>query len=359
MLPAKVRTWLSQFRKYYFTYSKGFYHLPYKRHSPQALVDSFKGLPFVKHSLERQCVTTDTPLMEGGFHYQKLEEGCWIIYSKMRYKANVAFDLMYDDAIDTDSDYYMLSLNNVGNRVRIYTPTYEGHFCHPRYSWTFFKPLEENRSINFKGDDGRFLTLFFNEAWFQKNLVSSHWYKGSGLDRFLQSPDGHIVWPLSEGETVLHHFKHFDEVMDVHGQSSGVDMLQLKFSVLNLIFNFFKLCEDRKVVDNHTVLAYDDQSILDRVENYLTNHLCEKFPGIDFLSERFDISKTRLKDDFKTLFGKPVYQYFHDRQMALARELLADQHVQVKEIASKLGYESQSKFSAAFKRRHGVLPSDL
>jgi AraC-like DNA-binding protein len=359
MLPAKIKTWLAQFRKYYFSYSKGFLHFPYKRHSPEALVDSFKDLPFVKHSVEQQCVATDTPLMEGGFRYRKLEDGCWIIYSKMRYKANVAFDLVYDDAVDTGSDYYMLSLNGVGNRVRIYTPTYEGHFCHPRYSWTLFKPLELDCSVNFKGDDSRFLTLFFNEVWLQENLASSHLYEPSGLGRFLQSSNGHIVWPLSEGDKALHYFGHFDEIMGVNSQAGSVDMLQLKFSVLKLIFNFLELCQEQKIVDRQAALTFDDQTGLSRVENYLNQHLYEKFSGIEFLSEKFGLSKTKLKDDFKSLFGKPVYRYFHERQMALAKELLAGGHVQVKEVAYKLGYENQSKFSAAFKKHHGVLPSDL
>lgn len=356
---AEIKTWLGQFRKYYFTYSKGLLHFPYKRHSPQALVDSFKDLPFVKHSVAQQCVMTSTPLMEGGFHYRKLEEGCWIIYSRMRYKANVAFDLVYEDAIDTDNDYYMLSLNHVGNTARVRTPTYDGHFCFPRYSWTLFKPLEHNCSVNFKGDDGRYLTLFFNEAWLQANLVASHQYDESGLDRFLASDAGYLAWPLFEGDSALRYFEHFDEVMNVAGHASGVDLLQLKFSVLKLIFAFLGACQENRIVDRQTAISYEDQSDLGRVENYLNRHLYEKFPGIEFLSDEFGISKTKLKDDFKSLFGQPVYGYFHDRQMVLARQLLTGNHVQVKEIAYRLGYENQSKFSAAFKKYHGVLPSEL
>jgi hypothetical protein len=41
--------------KYYFTYNKGFCHLPYNGNSPETLVDSFDKFPFVKHSKEKNA----------------------------------------------------------------------------------------------------------------------------------------------------------------------------------------------------------------------------------------------------------------------------------------------------------------
>ena len=105
MLSDKVKNWLSQFKHYYFTYSKGFYHLPCNASSPQTLVDSFSRMPFVKHSKEKQYVGSNNPFCEGGFYYHKLEEGCWILYSKMRYKTNVAYDLMDKSENDAAENY--------------------------------------------------------------------------------------------------------------------------------------------------------------------------------------------------------------------------------------------------------------
>lgn len=361
MIPVKIKTWLSQFRKYYFTYSNGFYHLPYNGNSPETMVDSLKGLPFVKHSAKQQCVTTKTPLMEGGFHYQKLESGCWVLCSRIRYKANVAFDLLYDEASpgSEDNEYYMLSLNNINNAVRAYTPVRDGHVCFPRFSWTFFKPGKRHCDHNFKGDHNRYITLFFNEAWLKKNLGANRLFEEGGLNRFLQSEEGFILCPLSEEEAGVECFSHFEKLMVEDAQHSRVDLLQLKFSVLELIFRFFSICKEKDVVDRHIAIEYAEKFSMSRVENYLNNHLLEAFPGIEFLAAKFGLSGTRLKADFKALYGQPVYQYFRAQQMRLARELLEQRHMQVKEISLMLGYQSQSKFSAAFKRYHGILPSEL
>lgn len=357
MLSEKLRPWISRFRKYYFTYSKGFYHFPYNGNSPKTLVDSFKGLPFVKHSAERQSVSTSTPMMEGGLHYQELEEGCWLVYSKMRYKANVAFDLVYSE--ESDNDYYMLSLNNVTNLVRAYTAFHKGAVVFPRYSWTFFKPKVQNCSVNFKGDDSRFITLFFNERWLRKNLVSSTLFTEAGFDRFLASDVGYILWPLDGEGAHPESFARFDKWMIEDSEARCRDILQLKYATLSLVFDFLGLCRDRAIVDRFLPVEYGDRFKLEQVENYLNNHLLEKFPGLDFLAEKFGISKTRLKDEFKQLYGKPVYQYFQAQQMSLSKTLLTDKAMMVKELAYRLGYESPGKFSAAFKKHHAMLPSEL
>ena len=352
-----LKRWLSHFRKYYFTYRKGFYHFPYNGNSPETMVNRLKGLPFVTHSAERQYVTTSTPMMSGGFHYRKLEEGCWLIYSKMRYKVNIAFDLAHDD--EFDNDYYMLSLNDVSNQTHCYTEFHEGAIPFPRYSWTFFKPRIQNSSMNFKGDNSRFITLFFNERWLQENLASTSPFREGGIDRFLNSDASYILWPVDEPDFPLERFPLFDWAMNVNSDNQSASDWQLKSVALQLIFDFFSLCKKQRVVEKHRDISYYDRFKLTQVSNYLNNHLFEKFPGLDFLSEKFDISKTELKDDFKQLYGKPAYQYFRMQQMYLAKTLLVDNMPAIGDLAHRFGYESQGKFSTAFKKVHGVLPSEL
>jgi len=362
MLQVKIKNWLNQFKQYFFTYSNGFYHLPYSSKSPEALVDSFAKLPFVKHNKEKNSVYGNTPFCEAGFNYQKLEEGCWIFYSKTKFKANVAFDLVYDDPKNqkvADEGYYMLSLNYVSSQVNIDKRICEKQVCFSKYSWTFFKPRERNCDLNFKGADNKYITLYFNEEWLKKNLVQNSLFTEGGLNAFLASDEPYIAWPLSGNEEVLKSFGLFEEVMNIHGGTPNIDLLHLKFCTINLIFDFFRLCKEEQVIDTHFAIEYQDKFSINRVENYLTTHLLEKFPGIDFLAIKFNISESKLKAEFKQYFGAPVYRYFQEKQMQLARELLIENKLLVKEISYKLGYENISKFSAAFKKHYGMLPSEL
>src|SRR5690606_27966997 len=98
---------------------------------------------------------------------------------------------------------------------------------------------------------------------------------------------------------------------------------------------------------------------LSKAENYLSNHLFDGFPGIDFLAKKFNLSESKLKTEFKNLYGKPVFRYFQEKQMYLAKELIHENQMLIKEISYKFGYENTSKFSAAFKKHHGNLPSEV
>jgi AraC-like DNA-binding protein len=63
-----------------------------------------------------------------------------------------------------------------------------------------------------------------------------------------------------------------------------------------------------------------------------------------------------LKNGFKALFGTTVFGYLFDYRMRLACQYLLDTEKTIQEIAGVVGYEYQSHFATAFKRRYGASP---
>lgn len=363
MYTKKLKAWLSQFKQDYFTYSKGFFHLPYNGDSPRSMIESFEGFPFVEHAKDKQHLYSNNPFCKGGFYYQELERGCWIVYSKAYYNANVAYDLLYRDkgtvVSDREDDYYILSLNSVSNVPGIKKADAHETLYFPQYSWTFFKPEKRHCDLNFKGADCKFITLYFNERWLKTNLMPNQLFAEAGLDRFIGSDADHILWPLKAKDEVLNRFDLFEQVMNIGGDAKRVDLLRLKFTTLSLIFDFCRICQDLNIVNKTIAVEYKEGFTMNTVEAYLRAHVYERFPGVSFLARKFGISETKLKTEFKQVFGKPLYRYFQDRQMEKARELILENQLLIKDIAFKFGYESAGKFSVAFKKYHGASPSAL
>ena len=79
---------------------------------------------------------------------------------------------------------------------------------------------------------------------------------------------------------------------------------------------------------------------------------------IESLSARFHINQTTLKATFKTVFGQSIGSYMKEYRIKRAKELLCHSDASVAEIACAVGYENQSKFTAAFRAVTGVLPRD-
>ncbi len=82
----------------------------------------------------------------------------------------------------------------------------------------------------------------------------------------------------------------------------------------------------------------------------------KKPPSIHELALQVGANDTLLKNGFKQLYNNTVYGYLFEYRMEIARKLLSLTQETIAEIAEKSGYEHQSHFSTAFKRRYGVSP---
>ena len=78
---------------------------------------------------------------------------------------------------------------------------------------------------------------------------------------------------------------------------------------------------------------------------------------LEELSVRFEIPLTALKSCFRSVYGSPIGTYMRAYRMNLAAGLLRRETTRsVADIAGVVGYDSPSKFAAAFKDVLGVTP---
>lgn len=93
-----------------------------------------------------------------------------------------------------------------------------------------------------------------------------------------------------------------------------------------------------------------------RVHEYLVSNL-EKRCTIDELSRMFLMNPSDLKRVFKAEYGSSIASHIKDHRMERAAELLCSTELSISVIASMVGYESHSKFSAEFKKAYDTLPA--
>ena len=76
-------------------------------------------------------------------------------------------------------------------------------------------------------------------------------------------------------------------------------------------------------------------------------------------TNNIDLSLKKLKEGFKKIYGKPVYQYLLEHKMELAKKLLSENSYNVNEVSIKLGYSTASHFITAFKNKYGLTPKNF
>ncbi|MCQ2523873.1 MAG: helix-turn-helix transcriptional regulator [Lachnospiraceae bacterium] len=70
------------------------------------------------------------------------------------------------------------------------------------------------------------------------------------------------------------------------------------------------------------------------------------------------MNPTTLKSLFKETYGDSIASHIKEHRMEYASTLLTSTDLSLNEISRNVGYESQSKFSSAFKETFGMLPSE-
>lgn len=94
-------------------------------------------------------------------------------------------------------------------------------------------------------------------------------------------------------------------------------------------------------------------------EAILKAHLQKNLPNVGDIAHRVALSESTLKRHFKVIFGKSVYEYYLDKKMQLAKNLLLERPLSVNETAEILGYEKVSNFIEIFKKHHGYSPGSI
>jgi two-component system response regulator YesN len=98
-------------------------------------------------------------------------------------------------------------------------------------------------------------------------------------------------------------------------------------------------------------------NIKEIVVEYVEKHYNQSELTLEKLADSLGHSESFMYQFFKDNFGESFADYLESRRIGLACECLAETGVIVKNVASKVGYNSDNSFRRAFKRIVGVSPS--
>lgn len=144
----------------------------------------------------------------------------------------------------------------------------------------------------------------------------------------------------------------FSEVYDLPEQMK-LPYLKLKCQELLMFLNMAEPAREN-VLGPH----YSKQvSIIRQIHDRITAQPGKRYT-IDELAKEYLINTAALKSIFKSVYGMPVAAYMKHYRIMKAAGLLRNSDASIASIARSVGYESQSKFSAAFKDIMKILPTD-
>lgn len=127
---------------------------------------------------------------------------------------------------------------------------------------------------------------------------------------------------------------------------------KLKCIELLLFFSITKFAKNESVS-----LSKKQVDMVENVKNDLMGDLDGKIT-LDELADKYDISKTTLKNCFKEVYGKPIIKWRKEYRLDHACRLIEEGKYTISDISKMVGYSSPSKFGQAFKDYVGCRPSE-
>jgi YesN/AraC family two-component response regulator len=122
-----------------------------------------------------------------------------------------------------------------------------------------------------------------------------------------------------------------------------------------IIENFFinSIKEIARVLHEHRTVMVPERVL--KVKLFLEEHYSEDL-SLDLLSDRFNMSISRLSAEFKKHIGTSPIDYLIKIRMSEAALILSRLNLNVSEVAEKVGYDDPFYFSKLFKKYSAKSP---
>lgn len=347
-----LNNWPKHIQKYLFLLKDDFFELPYLFNSPQVMLDSIIKLPITSHKSSKRSIYFNTPLCEATMRYREIEDGFWLLGTDMDVRENIIAKSGYDK--NQSSDYYLLTFS-----VFKYKFPFKDSEDITLLStcWTFSKPETEVASYFYKGTTGRFLSFAINKEWADKNLSSKKFPQKKAIKNFLNAKKGSYTW-LDIAPKAHDLAKKIAETLENESEDQ-FNAVDFKKECMKLIVEFFdNAFEDSRILDNVSLSNLNYYNVA-KAEKMILHNLHLPFVGIECIANDVNTSPTKLKSNFKAVFGFSMLQYHKEKNMLLAMQLIQNSDILIQNIAAIVGYDCASKFAANFKKRFGKLPTEV
>lgn len=178
----------------------------------------------------------------------------------------------------------------------------------------------------------------------------------ANLRQILASPGSGCCWqsgPITPAVNVILH-----QLLNCPYQDT-IRQLYLEGKILELMaLQAGHFTEATKLVPLARRLKPDDIERIHHAKHILINNLINP-PSLTELARQVSINDFKLKQGFRQVFGTTVFGYLHQHRMEQALLMLRSTEMNVTQVAQSIGYANPSQFSAAFKKKFGVLPKTM
>ncbi len=198
--------------------------------------------------------------------------------------------------------------------------------------------------------------------FFEINLVPQFFSKylpqqGQQFYEFLKNINNHVSACINPGNYYMTPKMHFIIREMIQCPYQGIfKKMFLEAKVIELLMLQLEQISHDKQTDLSIPKA--DREKIYAVKEILNKNL-EQTTTLANLAKQVGTNEFTLKKGFKALFGTTVFGYWNTLKMEKAKDMLLHQDIPISQISQQIGYKNPQHFTTAFKKKYGMVPSQL
>ena len=143
-----------------------------------------------------------------------------------------------------------------------------------------------------------------------------------------------------------------NEIQHISNVSNINKYLEFKSKVVHILT---VILEHQKNYLKGTTLSTNE--IVNRIKYIIDDSPIENIPKVKELCEMLSLSRYQMNILFEKSEGIGILEYIQKKKMEYSKILLKETNKSILHISNEIGYENPSKFSRAFSKYYGILPS--
>lgn len=219
----------------------------------------------------------------------------------------------------------------------------------------FYYPATEGKEFFYKENTKAF-EIYMKPAVLRKLLGTGYKHSLGKLEDAIINSNTYLHWDKSK-------------FIPPHVRNKIIEILQCPYkgevrkryiesNLMVLLIDFLLGRQSIEIPKNRAKLPNSDYLALVKVETYIRKNLKKPLRIID-LAELAGFNATKLKRDFKKVYGLTIFKHITSLRMERAVELITEEGVPIAQVSYEVGFSHPQHFTTAFKRTMGYLPSQL
>ncbi|REC62469.1 AraC family transcriptional regulator [Chryseobacterium pennae] len=294
----------------------------------------------------RECITHLKPPYGNGFYHEICFENVHIGFGNVSLQNKV---LLYFEA-DFDSVEMHFSLKGKSAAL---SENFNNKVCFESYQHNIIYAHQMSGQMEFDGHEMQILEVNLAPDFFKKFLPEDSELFNT-FRNAIEKQHSCLINP-DHCRISLEMYQVLNDI--IHCDRKGIfKRIYLEAKVAELLL--LQLEQLFNTTSSPSSLLKKDEDKIYAVRDFIVNNLNENCSLID-LAHQVGTNEFTLKKGFKELFGTTVFSFWNDIKMEQAKKMLIEGDLSINEISEVIGYKNSRHFSAAFKRKYNVIPSQF